>query len=357
MRAKRRVTGSDAVTKLPNWATIHVSAFSALSATPMPLLVYASDVRATNERVVLRLKAAHSLLVGELGDASFTLKKPLPTSIDVYSHTDLLVVVSAVLDARHMTSEDVKQSIITRHLVQMFRNNAALLGINNVSNACIDESDGQVKVNITPRRSVPSHNPVSQVALVSIHLTYYCKAVKDSTDSPSTAKYGLTCNLLNQVLGSFITRHVVKRYPLIFGPWGEVNPDISLIDICLDQLVQKLEQEKIYFPSIARSLLSMAQRSPNEEFRIQVKRHLKILSKRLKAAARDVLGDLQNCCSELIEEKALPGSDGDAARTDEDVICFAMERLFKVALRPSLIKCESVIEESLDLTTGEPTNR
>lgn len=51
-----------------------------------------------------------------------------------------------------------------------------------------------------------------------------------------------------------------------------------------------------------------------------------------------MLGDLQNCCSELIEGKALPDSDGDAARTDEDVICLAMERLFKVALRPSLIK-------------------
>ncbi|THH11673.1 hypothetical protein EW145_g524 [Phellinidium pouzarii] len=265
----------------------------------MPVLSYTSSTQARQDSITLRLDVSHFLLTGDRKDTLYDLRKPLPASVNVYSYSDLTIIVSAIVDGHRLASKNVKQSVISRHLIQTFRQNATLLGINNVSDAYIDENDDQVKGTYHITRTGSRD---SRVSLDSMQLTYICKTAVNEIDVSSALECAPLCSVLNQALDKFLTYHLVKRYPIIFGPWGE-----------------KLEQEKVYFPSIARSLISMVHRSPNNEFRSQAGRYLRLLRKRIKAAEHDASDDLQKCFDEADEDVTLRIGCVDSS-TDEDTL-------------------------------------
>ncbi|KAL5501613.1 hypothetical protein ACEPAH_8873 [Sanghuangporus vaninii] len=315
----------------------------------MPFLHYKSLIKAKHADSSLTLRVCHSLLGGKDlasqscldGSSSYELKKFLPALIDVFSHSDLIFCISVTMDKQRLPGESIKDSIMARHLIQMLHNNASVLGINNVSDAYVDERDGRVKVNVTPERSGPPKTSKSQFSLVSICLTYHCKITQtDSSSVSNSPSFGFSLEVLNQAVSNLISNHLTKRYPLIFGPMGE-----------------KLGHEKPYFRSIARSILSMARRSPNDEFRKQVRRYAKILRRRLREYHIRNMNDLQERIEHYSESDGPFSEDLCEESSDESIICDAMHCLFRLVLRPSVVRCVPVAVDAFDVHSDDFRNR
>ncbi|KAL5520009.1 hypothetical protein ACEPAG_1669 [Sanghuangporus baumii] len=315
----------------------------------MPLFHYKSLIKAKHADSSLTLRVCHSLLGGKDlasqsgldGSSSYELEKFLPALIDVFSLSDLILCISVTINKQRLPGESIKQSIVARHLIQMLRNNAPVLGINNVSDAYVDERDGRVKVNVTPERSGPLETSKSQFSLVSICLTYHCKTTQvDISSVSNSSNLGFSLEVLNQAISNLISNHLTKRYPLIFGPLGE-----------------KLGHEKPYFRSIARSVLSMAHRSPNDEFQKQVGRYAKILRRRLREYHMRNMNDLQERIEHHTESDGLFGENFCEEPSDESIICDAMHCLFRLVLRPSVVRCVPVAVDAINVHNDDPRSR
>ncbi|KAL5482615.1 hypothetical protein ACEPAI_9209 [Sanghuangporus weigelae] len=315
----------------------------------MPLFQYKSLIKAKHADSSLTLRVCHSLHRGKDlasqsgldGSSSYELKKFLPALIDVFSLSDLILCISVTINEQRLPGESIKQSIMARHLIQMLRNNVSVLGINNVSDAYVDERDGRVKVNVTPERSGPLETSKSQFSLVSICLTYHCKTTQtDNSSVSNSSKLGFNLEVLNQAISNLISNHLTKRYPLIFGPLGE-----------------KLGHEKPYFRSIARSVLSMARRSPNDEFQKQVGRYAKILRRRLREYHVRNMNDLQERIEHHMESDGPFSEDLCEEPSDESIICDAMHCLFRLVLRPSVVHCVPVAVDAIDVHNDDLRSR
>lgn len=95
----------------------------------MPLLHYRSLIKAKNDDSKLTLQVCHSLFVGKDlaaqaclgGSPSYELKRFLPTSMDIFSRSDLTIDISVIVNKHRLSGEFTRQSAVTRHLIQLLR--------------------------------------------------------------------------------------------------------------------------------------------------------------------------------------------------------------------------------------------
>jgi len=102
------------------------------------------------------------------------------------------------------------------------------------------------------------------VTLVGIDLNYVWHTNSESTSNSLVHPFSTHLSLpfkmlLDNVTCRFFTWHLVRRYPLIFGPW-----------------CQQLDIERPYFHKIFRSISDIIARSPNPSFRKKCTRMLQV---------------------------------------------------------------------------------
>ena len=88
----------------------------------MPLLYHKSSIKARQHNAGLTLKTSHFLAFGDDLDVSYELKRPLPASVDVVSHSDVVLIISVMMNGNRLSADAIKRSLATRHLLQMLRN-------------------------------------------------------------------------------------------------------------------------------------------------------------------------------------------------------------------------------------------
>ncbi|KLO17261.1 hypothetical protein SCHPADRAFT_925914 [Schizopora paradoxa] len=308
----------------------------------MPTVRYASGFKYRGENLSFRMKTVHNVLLGPQTDSTpINLSKSLPSSVDIVLPENLSISVSVIVGKAQWSNKIVKSSLIAQHLVQFFRKNASSLAISHVSDVYLDDDDGDtVKVSITPKYGVDDSLRVTPLAsLQSIHITYRIKLDEESGIANPT----FSLDTLNGLMNKFVTYQLIRRYPLIFGHKAE-----------------RVHHEKQLFPSVARSLMTMSERSPNAYFQEQVRRHLKLLKKRLKAADHLARDDLRQQCG--IEDDDLPPLTCTSRQGEleaEAILCLGIRQLYNLAIGTSSFKGQDVQEDEFNsnsLNDQEPVH-
>ncbi|KAJ7459689.1 hypothetical protein FB451DRAFT_555972 [Mycena latifolia] len=224
-------------------------------------------IRAASTHCRLALHAVHHLK--STCDPSTRKTTRFPDDVDVVLTSDLVFTISGVLNGVKVSSTDVLKSQLAQHLVNYFQSNATELGIAPVSSMYIGE-DGLPKLTVVSSRCLTPQSELRRVhvALVGIDLNYVWNTSKSDSEStsnllihPFATHLSLPFQmLLDNVIQRFFTWHLVKRYPLIFGPW-----------------CQQLDIEIPYFDKIFRSISAIIARSPNLYFRKKCARMLRTM--------------------------------------------------------------------------------
>ncbi|TCD61021.1 hypothetical protein EIP91_009144 [Steccherinum ochraceum] len=313
----------------------------------MPSFVCTGSSRQRTDYGSLALTSRHLLVAGSPSDNVLKLKTSLPSSVDVLHVSDITFTVSGVLAGRLVSSSVMQQSAVAHHLVSYLQNNADALGIAHMSQLFIDVDDDILKC-------MPFTMTVSYTR--ADHFLSHCVISPLSRSKPRESTEGSTfgfdafgpqaylplMSVLDQLLKTFVVHHLVKRYPLIFGRWGD-----------------KVRIEMDAFKPLSRAILDVIERSSNPDFQKTSRRLLRQLS---KIHTRSV----ERSSSELSE---LLASDADIDTTSEqeygplgnmDLLHMSLLKLLKLRVRPSRFKValsstEDVREEGPDIChTLEP---
>ncbi|KAJ7645527.1 hypothetical protein DFH06DRAFT_1211619 [Mycena polygramma] len=242
-----------------------------------------SAVRAASPHCRLALTAVHRVSTARNGPL---IKTRVPDDVDVVLASDLVFTLSGVLNGVKLASDEILRSQLAQHLVDYFQANTTELGIARVSSMYLDD-DGLPKCTplhrlylpavclmpsvLIPVKIVSSRclTPESElrrvhVVLVGIDLNYVWHTNSESTSNSLVHPFSTHLSLpfkmlLDNVITRFFTWQLVRRYPLIFGPW-----------------CQQLDIERPYFDKIFRSISSIVARSPDPSFRKKCNRMLQV---------------------------------------------------------------------------------
>ncbi|KAJ6620808.1 hypothetical protein B0H10DRAFT_2188381 [Mycena sp. CBHHK59/15] len=290
----------------------------------MPATGIASTViRAASSHCRLSLSAIHHLS-SDFHDGS-TGKTRFPDDIDVVLASELVFTLSSVHNGVKVSSADILKSQLAQHMVDYFQANATELGMNTVSSMYIDGDDGLPKLKLVPSCCfIPSCEiPRVHVTLVAIDLNYIwhtsksdSELVSNSLVHPFSTHLSLPFQmLLDNVLRRFVTWHLVRRYPLIFGPW-----------------CQQLEIEKPYFDKIFRSISNIIQRSPRLSFRKNCERMIRTMQEQHAATLSAATVSLATYFGS--DDDACEPADGfrEPALNDEEAFCLSMELRYRTSM-------------------------
>ncbi|OBZ69066.1 hypothetical protein A0H81_11380 [Grifola frondosa] len=192
----------------------------------MPSFYSSYAIRDNTETFACTLKQRHLLVAGSPSETPPTVKGRIPEDIDVVLDTDLVFTLSGILDRARISSKAMQQSAAVRHLLQYLHVNANQLGWSPVSDVYVDEEDGLAKLTLTSSRPPLARPRAPFVRLVSIELVYVCRSLQndkalESVNLFSPHAYLPLVAALDRIVDKFVTYHLVRRYPLIFGPWRE----------------------------------------------------------------------------------------------------------------------------------------
>ncbi|KAF5345533.1 hypothetical protein D9758_011997 [Tetrapyrgos nigripes] len=254
-----------------------------------------SRLRASTASNVLVLTTRHCLQAPSNADSSHTIRNTrFFDVVNVLSHSPIVFTLSGLLDRVPVTQQDMLKSQIANHLLEYFRTNASQLGLSNVSDIYVD---GRMTGQKSPSRpkvyswQTQSREDSSRLAL-----------------SPFSSQLSLPFRgLVDNVVGRFVTWHLVRRYPLILGTW-----------------CKQLDMEATFFPTIFRSILEMAKRSSNPTFRARFKELLKILKRQQLQSYEASHSSL----SEYLGSETDLGDQEDLKMNQETAFCLSMESLY-----------------------------
>ncbi|KAE9407443.1 hypothetical protein BT96DRAFT_986737 [Gymnopus androsaceus JB14] len=279
----------------------------------MPIFECTSKLRAADSNIILNLTAKHCL---ESGDSdSTTAKKSRFPNVDILPASSIVFSFSAVLNRKRIPSAVLINSQLAQHFLQFIRSNADQLGLSIVSSLYDDNSCPKISVT-TNRSRLSLHDSVPvRVVLRSIHLQYSVSS-KETSDGDLhlfSTRLSLPCrSLVDNILKRFVTFHLVKRYPLVFGT--------------------QLDVETPFFPSIFRSILEMAKRSPNPAFRARFKQLIKSMKQQHQTAFIASSAALAT----YLDGSAEPDDAELPEISSETALCLSMEKLFCIGMkRPS----------------------
>ncbi|KAF7365382.1 hypothetical protein MVEN_00410500 [Mycena venus] len=273
-------------------------------------------VRAASPHCRLTLNALHHFFSPYHGKPA---KTRFPDDVDVILASDLVFTLSGVLNGVKLVSDDIRRSHLAQHLVDYFQANATELGIASVSSMYLGD-DGLPKLKVVSSRCLTpeSELPRVHVSLVGIDLNYIWHTNSESTSNSLVHPFSTHLSLpfkmlLDNVICRFFTWHLVRRYPLIFGPW-----------------CQQLDIERPYFNKIFRSISGIIARSPNPSFRKKCSRMLQTFQEQHSSsftAAAASLATYFGSSDEMEEDSE------HSALTDDEAFSLSMEIRYRTCLR------------------------
>ncbi|KAJ3994359.1 hypothetical protein F5050DRAFT_1775220 [Lentinula boryana] len=293
----------------------------------MPSFECISKLRAVDRDTVLTLTSKHCLVYNNSDTSVLAKKSRLPGNVAIVPASTIVFSLSAVLNRKRLAPEVLINSHFAQHFAEFMRANADHLGLSFVSKLSISEAaDSYPSINVrTNRNRVPFHDNVPvRVALRAIHLHYSVTTTKESDNNLFSSRLSLPYqSLVDNILRRFVTFHLVKRYPLVFGA-----------------LRQQLDVEAPYFSNIFRSLQEMARRSRNPAFCAKFKQLIKVLKKQRQS---------EYTCS-LTELAAYLGKTDDDTEdveplqlNSETAFCLSMEKLFCDGIKRTTFKTTPVL--------------
>ncbi|KAJ7134426.1 hypothetical protein C8R44DRAFT_770452 [Mycena epipterygia] len=283
------------------------------------MFITSTVIRAASGHCRLALNAAHHL---DAPNDAPPRKTRFPDDVDVILASDLVFTLNGVLDGVQVSPTDVLKSQLAQHLVDYFQANATELGIAPVSSMYIGQ-DGRPQLKVVSSRCLIPESELRRVhvVLVGIDLNYVWHTSNSNSTSlihPFATHLSLPFQLLlDNVIPRFFTWHLVRRYPLIFGPW-----------------CQQLETERPYFDKIFRAISAMIARSPNPSFRKKCTLMLRTIQEQhagIFTAATSSLGTYFGLDTDSIES----GHDdrGEPELTDQEAFSLSMEMRYRICLR------------------------
>ncbi|KAK0487469.1 hypothetical protein IW261DRAFT_1589832 [Armillaria novae-zelandiae] len=296
----------------------------------MPSLVCTSRIKAVDDHTTVILSSKHCLVQGSPSDAVYTVKQArIPDNIDILLASNLTFTISGLLDKKKVSADCIQRSHLARHIVEYLKTNAAVLGLSTISDVHRGSEDDVPTFTVHSSRYMPSSSEMksTHLTLTAIHLRYEWKdsAALDSSQlhpfSPNLSLPFLT--LLDNLIGRFVTWHLVKRYPLIFGAW-----------------FKQLDIEATFFPKIFRMLSDIMKRSPNQEFRSTCKRLLKSIKRKQLSILSSSNASLSNVLAEAghtnLDTLRVHGKGPELSV--EDAFCRAMDHCYRRVIRRPVFK-------------------
>ncbi|KAF9489549.1 hypothetical protein BDN71DRAFT_1512019 [Pleurotus eryngii] len=316
----------------------------------MSRISFCTRVRAISAEYSLSLNIYHRLRIGEVADDApyAKIQARLPEGLDVFLASSLIISVSGMVDKEDVPSEVVESSATCRQLGKCLRLNSIALGIESVSDCKIDDS-GIPRIILVPSRPLRPDDTAVHAKLVEIQLKYIWKTTQqEGSDSPPDMRTSPSLHddphpfdtrlllpislLLMEAHHKFLTWHLVKRYPLIFGPRA-----------------QNLDKELAYFTPISRAVCSIIARSPNPTFREEAQSRIN----RIKSQRTASLCKVTEAVLDVLGNRGANGSYFSAEErtdSDEDILCSAMINLFNYGTKRTQFRPqESVMQGGSDV--------
>ncbi|CAL1713352.1 unnamed protein product [Somion occarium] len=219
--------------------------------------------------MTLSLNSTHFLIAGSASDTVLKMATRVPPSLDVIHKSDVTFSISATMDGSPTIGKDLKESALALYLVNFLQSHSGQLGLSNVSELYLDESDGRTKFTVSSCSQLDPEDCTLYLTLLSIDLSFSCRSIPGNhVEDPLLAinpfashAYLPFMSVLGNVFYRFITHHLIARYPLIFGSCcNKINAELPLL------------------PSICRSLLNIVDRSADPTFRKRARKALKKLN-------------------------------------------------------------------------------
>ncbi|KAG7443004.1 uncharacterized protein BT62DRAFT_345002 [Guyanagaster necrorhizus] len=197
----------------------------------MPSLAYSSRIKAVDDHTSVVLFSKHCFVQGKPSDTVYTVKQSrIPDNVDILLASSLTFTISGLLDKKKVSADCIQRSHLARHIVEYLKTNAALLGLSTISDVHLGDDNGVPTFTVHSSRCMPSSSEMKSMhlTLTTIHLRYEWRDIT-SPDSSNQLNHPFSPNLslpfltlLDNVIGRFVTWHLVKRYPLIFGTWFKI---------------------------------------------------------------------------------------------------------------------------------------
>ncbi|KAI0647992.1 hypothetical protein C8Q79DRAFT_543665 [Trametes meyenii] len=273
----------------------------------MPSFTFSSDVRDSTDGLLLVLRARHILVAGSPSDDTHIVKGRLPDGVDVILESDLVIALSGTVNRVPIDASDIQCSAIARHLLNYFHVNSAQLGLRPASKIFVDDTDGIAKLTLSPTRHLLRPRTAA-LRLSAIEILYVFKTPQPQGTSGAQPHAGLAVAAdpfsphaflplvaaLDRTVERLVVTQLIRRYPLIFGPWRE-----------------RFDAEVATSAKIARAVADIVSRSSHAEFSQRSRRLIKALRRNCAAIAKasdDALrGLLPNTRG---DEVLLPSSSG-----------------------------------------------
>ncbi|KAJ3795288.1 hypothetical protein GGU11DRAFT_810617 [Lentinula aff. detonsa] len=293
----------------------------------MPSFECISKLRAVDRDTVLNLTSKHCLVYNNSDTSVLAKKSRFPGNVAIVPASTIVFSLSAVLNRKRLAPELLINSHFAQHFAEFMRANADHLGLSFVSKLSISEAaDSYPSINVrTNRNRLPFHDNVPvRVALRAIHLHYSVTTTKESDNNLFSSRLSLPYqSLVDNILRRFVTFHLVKRYPLVFGA-----------------LCQQLDVEAPYFSNIFRSLQEMARRSRNPAFCAKFKQLIKVLKKQRQTEYASSLTELAAYLSKTDDDT----EDVEPLQlSSETAFCLSMEKLFCDGIKRTTFKTTPVL--------------
>ncbi|KAJ7175476.1 hypothetical protein C8R46DRAFT_1213944 [Mycena filopes] len=283
-----------------------------------------ASVRAASGHCGLVLNTVHRVQSEYDGPA---LKTRFPQDVDVVLASDLVFTLSGVLNGVQIAPDELLRSQLAQHLVHYFQANAKELGLVAVSSMYLAD-DGLPKLKVVSSRGglgADSELRRVHVTLVGIELNYVWRTNSDSTSSSLVHPFSTHLSLpfkmlLDDVICRFFKWHLVRRYPLIFGPWCQ------------------LHIERLYFDKIFSSISGIIARSPNPSFRKKCNRMLQTIQESHCTSFTAAAASLATYLGSSEDSHEMDQDSEHPALTDEEAFSLSMEIRYRTSLRRPLFK-------------------
>ncbi|KAH6911534.1 hypothetical protein BKA70DRAFT_859348 [Coprinopsis sp. MPI-PUGE-AT-0042] len=242
----------------------------------MPVLK--SRLRAVSDNLTLVLRTQHGLSMDSIHlEPCSKILARLPAEIEVYAAHTITITLAGTVNNIAVQADEIASSQLAKSLHDYFEMNAETLGLDSVGHFYPDENRHIISMQLTPQFA--ARNPRTELPRLRLHtIDLVCSWTSDGEYQPFSRNSPLSIvTLFNEVLSRTAKWHLYRRYPLIFGA-----------------KCKQLSLETPFFQAIFRSLVSIKDQSPNNDFRQPFDRLLEKVnegSTRIFDAAAEALSD------------------------------------------------------------------
>lgn len=288
----------------------------------MPTIALKSKVRTALERG-LSLNIRHRLFLDQPSDAVLDMKPTIPEAVDVLLFSNVLITISGSLDGARITPAELRTSYIANHLVDFLQTNAGELGINAVSGLYISEDTNLLSFTLTASRHCASTDilPV-HLKLIGLDIDYVWQTNStaiasgplDTAINPFAQHLSLPyLTATENAVGRFVSIHLVRRYPLIFGPW-----------------CKQLDVECTFFPSILISIRNIMERSRSPVFQATCQKMFKLCKRKITSTSVSAAEALSKY---LGLEEGTYSAPTIHAYNEEEAFFLCLERFYRLEMK------------------------